>query len=600
MHHDLDPVTKSVIWNKLLSISREMSTVIEQSSQNFITAELHDFCVGLYDAEGRSVAHFVGLPGQLGAGGLQIKAVLDKFGDDFAPGDVILLNDPYMGFGTHLPDITIFVPIFHDGKLAFFAMARGHQEDVGGSLPGGYFAGAYDIHAEGLLIPPIKIYAAGKPTEVYEFFLHNVRFPDGMRVDNAAMIAAGRVADKRLGQMLDQYGREQLMAYINDVIESTEVAVRAEIEKIPDGVYHSESSTDDDGTNFDSPVTVRCKLTVSGDTVTFDFSESDAQANFVNCPLSATYASVYSAVFTALPAGISSFHNDGSYRPIVIVAPAGSCVNPTYPATVGAAPIAVGTQVIEAAAEALSKAVPKNICAAWSRHYGCGMIGIDPRTSDRYVFLAHVSDGGSGAIWGHDGWPHVAPWVCGGEMIRAPVEMIETYYPWRVLHYELLTDSAGPGRFRGGLGIHWEGINEGGKAILLTGDSDGDISRGYSIAGGKTPDFFNSLRISRGNELVPVRAHRRADLEMDDIVIQKTAGGCGVGDPFERDPEAVLRDVRCGYVSPGRATSDYGVVLSADGQSVDAEATAALRAGHKATARPMPDQRLADGYTTAA
>jgi N-methylhydantoinase B len=457
-------------------------------------------------------------------------------------------------------------------------MARGHQEDVGGSLPGGYFAGAYDIHAEGLLIPPIKIYRKGEPTEVYEFFLHNVRFPKGMRVDNAAMIAAAKVADRRLVEMLRQYGREQLMAYIDDVIVSTEAAVRAEIEKIPDGVYYAESSTDDDGTNYDVPVTVRCELTVKGDLLTFDFSKSDNQVNFVNCPLSATYASVYSAVFTALPAGISSYHNDGSYRPISIIAPSGTCVNPTYPATVGAAPIAVGTQVIEAAAEALSKAVPRNICAAWSRHYGCGMIGVDPRSGDRYVFLAHVSDGGSGAIWGYDGWPHVAPWVCGGEMIRAPVEMIETYYPWRVTKYELLVDSAGPGKYRGGLGIHWEGINEGGDALLLTGDSDGDVTRGYGIDGGKAPDFFNSLRIERDGQTMVVRAHRKADLKDRDLVIQKTAGGCGVGDPFTRDPEAVLEDVRCGYVSVGGAARDYGVMINPASNAIDEETTKRLRA----------------------
>jgi len=585
----LDPVTKSVVWNKLLSISREMSSVIEQTSQNFITAELHDYCVGLYDATGRSVAHFVGLPGQLGAGGLQIKAVLEKFGKNFTPGDVILTNDPYKGFGTHLPDITLFLPIFDKGELAFFAMTRGHQEDVGGSLPGGYFAGAHDIHAEGLLIPPVKIYEKGEPTPVYEFFLNNVRFPDGMRIDNQAMIAACKVAEKRLVEMMKQYGRADLMAYIEQIIVSTEAAVRAEIAKIPDGVYYGEAATDDDGTNFDVQVWARCELTVKGDSLTFDFSKSDKQARFVNCPISATYASVYSAVFTSLPAEISSYHNEGSYRPIKLIAPEGTCVNPKYPATVGAAPISMGTQVIEAAAQALSQAVPHNICAAWSRHYGCGMIGKDPRTDDRYLFLAHVSDGGSGAIWGYDGWPHIAPWVCGGELVRAPVEMIEIYYPWRVTKYELLTDSAGPGKYRGGLGVHWEGINEGGPAILLTGDSDGDVTRGYSIEGGRTPDFFNSLTIIRGNETLRVRAHRQANLMDKDLVIQKTAGGCGVGDPFARDPAAVLHDVLNQYVSVEAAERDYGVVIDAKRRSVDQARTDAVRAarsGRKPAEQP--------------
>jgi N-methylhydantoinase B len=207
------------------------------------------------------------------------------------------------------------------------------------------------------------------------------------------------------------------------------------------------------------------------------------------------------------------------------------------------------------------------------------MIGVDPRTDERYVFLAHVSDGGSGAIWGYDGWAHVAPWVCGGELVRAPVEMIETYYPWRVLKYELLTDSAGPGKYRGGLGVHWEGVNEGGKAILLTGDSDGDITRGYAIEGGKTPDFFNSLFIERDGKRFQVRAHRQSELADGDVVIQKTAGGCGVGDPFTRDPEAVLSDVRNGYVSLACAAQDYGVAIDPATMTIDARKTDELRRG---------------------
>jgi N-methylhydantoinase B len=256
-------------------------------------------------------------------------------------------------------------------------------------------------------------------------------------------------------------------------------------------------------------------------------------------------------------------------------------VNPVYPATVGAAPISMGTQVIEAAAQALSRAVPKSICAAWSRHYGCGMIGKDPRRDERYLFLAHVSDGGSGAIWGYDGWPHIAPWVCGGELVRAPVEMIEVYYPWRVVKYELLADSAGPGRYRGGLGVHWEGVNEGGSAILLTGDSDGDVTRGYTIEGGRAPDFFNALTIRRNSETLRVRAHRQANLLDGDVVIQRTAGGCGVGDPFTRDPEAVLADVLNGYVSIAGAQRDYGVVVDAASRTVDRAATDALRSARR-------------------
>src|SRR5262249_30149135 len=311
-----------------------------------------------------------------------------RFGDDLHPGDVILTNDPYHGgHSPHLPDWGFIRPIFWEGELLFFTLVRGHVMDTGGSFPGGYSPNAYDIHAEGLCIPPIKVIDRGSERDdVMDLIYNNVRFTDAMRVDIASMIATTRFAEQRTLELVRRYGSDVILRCVEQMIQRTERAVRAEIRSIPDGIYSGEAATDDDGTVLDDPVWVRVDVTVKGDEMTIDFSRSDDQRpGFVNRVFAATYGGAVGSAVLMMDPALAEYHNEGSLRPITVIAREGSVVNSRYPATVGGGPVAVGTQITEAVTGALSKARPNRALAAWGKHRGDYTSATDPRTGKDYV-----------------------------------------------------------------------------------------------------------------------------------------------------------------------------------------------------------------------
>src|SRR3990172_234671 len=232
-----DPTTVANVWHAMQTACLEMRHIVDRTAQNFLIGQLHDFSVGLWSATGETVAVPVGLPTQFLGTGFVVRSILEKFGTNLHPGDVILGNDPYHGgHSPPLPDWGFVRPIFYRDELLFFTLVRGHQEDTGGSFPGGYFPNGYDIHAEGLCIPPIKIHERGRErADILELIWNNVRFPDGVRIDNTAFIAATRVCEQRVQAILDRYSRDTVLACVREMIDRTERAVRAEIRKIPDG-----------------------------------------------------------------------------------------------------------------------------------------------------------------------------------------------------------------------------------------------------------------------------------------------------------------------------------------------------------------------------
>lgn len=341
LKRDVDPITVSTIWHSMQTICREMRHVIDRTAQNFLISQLHDVSVGIWDAKGGTVAVPVGLPVQFLGTGFAVKALVEKFGNNILPGDVFLTNDPYHGgHCCHLPDWAFFRPIFHKGELLFFTMARAHQQDTGGSYPGGYFPNGFDIHAEGICIPPLKVVEAGKErSDLFELVWNNVRFPEGVRIDNYAMLAATTKCEQRIGALLEQYGKETVLQCVAQMTDRTERAVREEIRKIPDGIYEGAAATDDDGTELDVPVWVRVKVTVKDDQLTLDFSGSDKQRKgFVNSIYAATYGNAIAATVLCLDPALADYHNEGTMRPINVIAPAGLVVNAQYPVTVGASP----------------------------------------------------------------------------------------------------------------------------------------------------------------------------------------------------------------------------------------------------------------------
>jgi N-methylhydantoinase B len=358
----------------------------------------------------------------------------------------------------------------------------------------------------------------------------------------------------------------------------TELAVRDEIRKIPDGTYTGASATDDDGTALDEPVWVRAAITVKGDEMTIDLSGSDGQRKgFVNSVYAATYGNAIAAAILYFDPALADYHNQGTMEPIEVVAPLGSVVNCQYPCTVGASPVNVGVQVMEAVIEALSKALPHRACAAWGKHRGDYVFAVDPRTGERYVRTSFDYDGSAGAVWGFDGYQAVSTLTAMGAAHRDNVEEMEVRVPWRALKWEMVPDFCGAGRWRGGPGVHWEAVNEGTDGQMATGSSDGDEVQGFGALGGEPVPVCRTY-LRRNGEDIRVKPHRLVPVKTGDVLVKHSSGGGGVGDPAERDPDMVREDVENELVTRKAAQEVYRVVIDAKTLTVDQEATRRLRA----------------------
>ena len=574
-----DAITLSTVWHTFQSTCREMRYVLDRTAQNYLMAQLHDVAAGIWDSQARTLAVPAGPTSQLLGQKFSVRYILDKFGKDLSPGDVIVNNDPYHGYCNHLPDWGFFRPIFYKDDLLFFTLARGHQMDTGGAYPGGYFPNAYDIHAEGLCIPPIKVIEKGvERKDVFELLWNNVRWPEAVRVDNYALIAATKICENRLLAMVERYGKEVVLDCVEEMLNRTERAIRADIAKVPDGTYYGESASDDDGTELDVPVTVRCAVTVKSDEMTLDFSGSDKQRKgFVNNTLPATYSRAIAGSFLFFDPALADFHNEGSMRPVRIVAPEGSVVHAKYPATVGGSPVSVGTQILEATVMALSNAMPHKAIACWGRHRGHYIFGTDPRTGERYVQTTFDSDGGAGAVSGYDGYEGACTFPTLGSVQRGNVEELEIRFPWRIVSYHFVKDMSGAGKWRGGSGMYWEVLNVGGEGGMATGSSDGDQTQPPAAAGGM-PGPLCSGYLQRDGERIPIRGHRMYQIRPGDVVVKMSGGGSGVGNPKERDPEKVLNDVIDEFISLDVAQNIYGVAIDPLTMKIDWEKTHALRA----------------------
>ena len=575
----VDPITVSTVWHSFQTLVREMRDMVSRTSQNYLMSQLGDLSVGFWLADGSTLAIPQGLLCQFIGTKYAIQAVKERFGDDLHPGDVILTNDPYEGGNTHLPDWGFIRPIFFENELLFFTLVRGHMQDTGGSFPGGYFPNSFDIHGEGLRIPPTKVFVNDQErTDVMRLLWANVRWPEAVRVDNYALVATTRFAENRVHQVLRRYGRDVVMACIGEMMDRTERAVRAEIAAIPDGTYSGESATDDDGTTLDEPVWVRVDITVKGDSLIADFSRSDAQRRgFVNCPYAASYAIAVGSMMPLFDPALADFHNEGTLRPITFIAPEGSVVNPRYPATVGAAPVSVGNQISNSVIEALSKARPHRAMAGWGRHRGCYVTSVDPRSGKQYVRTTFDYDGSAGAVTGYDGGTGPLSLGSLSTVRRGNAEEMEIRFPWRLLKWEAVSDLMGAGRWRAGGGVEWWAVNEGADGRLATGSSDGDTTQVPGAQGGN-PSPFSRTFLVRDGQPIRVKTHRMVELKKGDVLVKLSAGGGGVGLPSERAPELVALDVRNEMVSVEAARKIYGVAVDPLTFAVDEEETRRLRA----------------------
>jgi N-methylhydantoinase B len=565
------PLTLSVIWGALQSIAVEIGTTVHKTAYSEQAREGQDFSVALFDPAGRMVAQGPYSPGHMGAMSFAVKNALQAYpAETLRPGDAILLNDPLLGSG-HFPDFFVTQPAFLDNRLVGFAVNIVHHTDVGGQRPGSQgVVGIFDYFQEGLRIPPTRVWTEYRENaEVVSIIAANTRTPDKVLGDLRAQRSALRVGEQRLRELAERYGTETLFAAMAEILDRTEASMRAAINEIPDGVYRFEDFLDDHGPGTE-PVRVCATVRVERDALDVDFAGSSTQtASGLNSYINYTRSYAYAAVKCLTdPFGPM---NEGALRPIRVEAPEGSFLNPRPPAGGGPRAI-ICYRVFEAVIGALAPALPERVVAASSHFANPTFGGYDPARGRRFVAYELVLSG-TGARAGKDGCEAMASAFNASNI---PVEAQEQHHPIVVERFELIPDSAGPGRFRGGCGIRRDMrfLAEDGK---LTNLSDRHRFPPYGLFGGR-PGLPARTVINPGPRECLVHAKESVDFEYADVISFQQSGAGGYGDPFERDPARVLADVLDGYVSVDHARTQYGVVIDPRTMTVDPEATRRLRA----------------------
>jgi N-methylhydantoinase B len=558
MRTKIDPVQLSVLQRRLKSITEEMGLTLLRTTRSPILNEARDFVTGLYDAKGRMLEQTEYIPVLAFALQPACENVVRVFGDDIHPGDVILHNDVFSG-GNQNNDVAVFKPIFHGAGLVAWAACKGHQADIGGAVRGGYNPEAREVWQEALRIPAVKIYERGKlRRDVWNLIFANIRLKI-VEEDIKAQVGGCTVGSRGYLALVERFGRLRLERLLEQLFDSTESMVRKEIKAIPDGSYRGESWAFYDGVTEGSKMKINLAVTVRGDEVTFDFTGSSPQTpGFVNAPYSATASALMLTFLMLINPDIP--HNAGLLRPIRIVNPEGSFLNARFPAATTFGNSITGP-TSDAIFRAFSQALPKMVTAGWNRFLGFAVSGHDPRHDRPYVDILFLSlKGGSGATWGADGYDHIGLINCAGGILAQDYEMFEIHDPHFLLKHEYLADSAGAGRWRGGLGVETEFVIRGENVMgVAFGDGVEEQARAFGFFGGK-PGSRNmiSLRYPDGETRLAKTKEIIRDVPPGTLFRQIAGGGGGYGDPRERPRELVAADVRNGVVSIESAREDYG------------------------------------------
>ena len=537
----IDRITLEVIGSRLLTIAEEMGEALIKASYSSNIKERQDCSTAVFNLRGEVIAQAEHIPMHLGSLMMIVQEILKRYPvAGLRDGDVFVGNDPYTGGSTHLPDITVASPVFHEGEPVGFVANIAHHADGSGHE-------TRTIYDEGLRIPPICLVEGGRLREdLMELLLLNFRLPRERRGDFRAQFAANRIGAERLGDLLARYGRKTCEAAMDELLAYGERKIRAALGFIPDGVYAFEDWMDDDGAGG-PPVPIRVRIAVAGEEIALDFAGTGAQVpGDINVVYLALVATVYYALKALLDPGIPA--NGGFYRAIRVEAPAGSIVNARPPA-----PVAWRTQTCQRIADvifgALAPALPDKVIAATNGANSAWVFsGVDPRTGQYYVYLETIG-GGSGARAGKDGLDGVQVHITNTSNL--PVECLEMEFPLLVEEYGLVEGSGGPGRFRGGLGLRRTIRVLAGEATFL-----GTLDRA-SVApwglfgggeGGKGGVVLNAGRPSERGLRSKVAGLRLVE---GDAVTIVTPGAGGYGPPAERDPALIERDRREGKVSAG-------------------------------------------------
>jgi N-methylhydantoinase B len=579
-----DRFTVEVLRNAFASIVDEMGIMLSRCAMSPVITQGRDFSGAVTTAAGELVMQgaYV-LPGHVGTMPFTIEAILEDFGEDIEPGDVFATNDPHRA-GTHLPDIRMIKPIFADGELIAFLINLGHFTDVGGALPGSFVANAFDCLAEGLLMPPVKFVRAGKRDDrILEIFIRNCRLPDLNRADLLALVASLDLGEVRFRQLVEKYGAQTIVSMFEEHISSNEASLRTLIGDLPDGSYELVDYIDRDPGAKGSDEPIRCKLTlvVDGDRLVFDFTETASAARgAVNGTLPVTTSGVINAIKCVYPhlelcAGIN--------RAIEIRTTPGTIFHSRWPSPVSGLSGSAFQKVVDLVFGCFAQIVPERVMACPATETNYVQYGDDPRDDalfDQYILYVWT-EGGYGARQARDNGVFMTLFASGS--MNQSVELYEQLYPILWERMELVPDSGGPGRQRGGLGDVRRVRLMYGESAVLSSFGDRERFPAWGLFGGKhgrNQGFVVNPGTDREVDIGVMTTGY--DVVRGDFWDYWSGGGGGFGDPLERDPRAVLEDVRDGYVTVEGARRDYGVAVVAEGEVyddwyVDEEETARLR-----------------------
>ena len=567
-----DPFALELIKNSLAALADEMALTVSRTARSFVVKEALDFSTALFMADGEMIAQGTCLPFHLGAMPFAVKSVMKQFGSGIRPGDLFITNDPYDG-STHLPDIVLVKPIYLSGKLIGFSSALAHMTDIGGRIPGGNASDSTEVYQEGLRIPPSRLWRDGLPDEtLFRIIERNVRVPDKVIGDIRSLIAACTVGEREFVRLAQRYGASEFEQYCRDLLDYTERFTRAEIAKLPKGTWRFEDHLDGDGID-PGAIKFVATVTIGTDDLTIDFTGTAPQVRgAINCvypfTLSTALACVRSIVDLSIP------NNSGYFRPIKVIAPEGTIVNPRSPAAVAARGI-TGVRIADTVFGALAQAVPHLVPACGSNlpEVGVSFGGVDEEGKS-FVYLEFLL-----ASWGggpdHDGMD-----ACTGTLVNysnTPAEMIEADTPIAIERYGFVPDTGGAGRWRGGLAIERHLRFKSKRATLqIRSDRREHLAYGLDGGGPGAAADVTIRRVDGGEEHHPPKF--LTTVHCGDLLKLRLSGAGGHGNPLDRDPALVLDDLLEQKITAAHAREAYGVVIAGAPPQVDQAATATLRA----------------------
>ena len=586
----VDPIDFELFKNALFAAADEMAVTVCRTTYSGVLRDNMDFSTSITDATGNVVAQGLTLPMHLGSVRTALAAVLARYGNDVREGDVYALNDPFEG-GMHLPDVFMFKPVFVDGERVAFACCTAHQADVGGRVPGSNAADSTEIYQEGLRIPPMKLFDRGARNEtLWRLIERNVRIPVQVFGDLRAQLAACEIAEREIRARIARHGLDPARAMMREMLDYTERMTRAALAELRDGEYEFEDWIDDDGVDFGKPIRLFVTVRKRGDRIAFDWAGSSPQVKgAINATLSVTQATSFTAIRSLLPADVPN--NDGTFRAVEVTAPRGTIANMELPGACAARGL-TGFRMLDCAFGALAKMAPDKVCAASDG----GNVGVSvggyraDRSPFIYVDFTCGTWGGRPFSDGLEGNANLL-----ANMAAQSAEVSEIENPVEILANELVADACGAGRFRGGAPFYRDYRMREEEATVQV-RSDRQIHRPYGLYGGR-PGAPGAVLLNPGEEAKTLPSKVTMTCRRGDVVRWVLPGGGGWGDPLDRDPGRVLRDVRNELVSPAAAERDYGVVVDTGRWTVDEAATASLRAERRAaqTGREVPFVTWDDG-----